>query len=167
MCSIVFVIYRALKWCSYNLDYLTQQLLRSLRTAAEKRLRFRGVSLAQQLTAKRDIFVRLRLVCAVYTIVFAVTVTMSTFLTEYAWARALAGELPEVVAFAALGLIFRLRDFGPYERIEVIHPKESSVLVLLPFSNLKCPIREKFVLGDPEESLAEYSDDDDYEDDKT
>ncbi|XP_022097771.1 uncharacterized protein LOC110983113 [Acanthaster planci] len=167
VCSIVFVIYRALKWCTYNLDYLTQQVLRSLHTAAEKRLRFRGVSIAKQLTEKRNIFVRLRLVCAIYTIVFAVTVTMSTFLTEYAWARTLAAELPEVAAFAALGLIFRLRDFGPFERIEVIQPKESSVLMLLPFSSKKCPIRQKIVLGDPVESSTEYSDDDGYEDDKT
>ncbi|XP_038071241.1 uncharacterized protein LOC119740113 [Patiria miniata] len=167
VCSIIFVIYRALKWCSYNLDYLTRQLLRSMRYIQEKRLRFRGVSILKQLAEKRNIFVRLRLVCAIYTIVFAVVVTMSTFLTEYAWARTLASELPEIAVFTSLGLIFRLRDFGPFENIEVIQPKENAVIVLLPFPSRRWPWQQKIALGEPTESSTDYSDDDDYEDDKT
>ncbi len=152
MCSIVFVIYRALKWCSCNLDSLHRQLIMTTQFIMQKEVKFTDISLLTQLMQKRLIYLRLRLVCAVFTMVFAVVATMSTFLAEFEWVETLAYEIPELIVYFCLGMIFRLRDFGPYENIEVITPKERSVIFMLPHPDVRWPMRQRLVLGSPMET---------------
>ncbi|XP_071793592.1 uncharacterized protein [Asterias amurensis] len=166
VCSIVFVIYRTVKWSTYNMLYLTRQILRNSRYIQEKHLRFNNVSITKQLTEKRNIFIRLRFICTFYTIVFAMVITMSTFLTEYAWAQTIAYELPELMVFIGLGLIFRLRDFAPFENIKVILPKENSVIILLPFPHEMWPKRQKLALGKPINQSSDFTEEDQCDEDK-
>ncbi|XP_072177539.1 uncharacterized protein [Diadema setosum] len=150
VCSIVFVIYRALKWCSYNVELINRQMLITTTIMRQKEITFRdGMGFKEQCIKKRDIFLRLRLVCAVYTMVFAIVTTMATFLSEYAWVREITFEVPEILVFTALGIIFRLRDFSAYENIEIIIPQEKSSVMFLPYPDMHWPKRQKIMMAIP------------------
>ena len=161
VCSIVFVIYRALKWCSYNIELINKHILYIQAMTQQKGIRFRdGFGFKEQLMKKRDIYIRLRLVCAVYTMVFAIVTTMATFLTEYAWVRELTFEVPEVLVFTALGITFRLRDFRRYENIEIIVPREKSVVMFLPYPDMYWPKRQKIAVAIPLQPVEDSTCDD-------
>ena len=119
-----------------------------------------GFGFKEQLMKKRDIYIRLRLVCAVYTMVFAIVTTMATFLTEYAWVRELTFEVPEVLVFTALGITFRLRDFRRYENIEIIVPREKSVVMFLPYPDMYWPKRQKIAVAIPLQPVEDSTCDD-------
>ncbi len=44
---------------------------------------------------------------------------MATFLHEYTYIRALTFEIPELLVYVAIGFLFRLRNFEPFEQIEL------------------------------------------------
>lgn len=150
------MIYRALKWCSYNIELINRQIIITQAIMTQKEITFRdGMGFKEQLLKKRDIYLRLRLVCAVYTMVFAIVTTMATFLTEFAWVKEVTFEVPEILVFTALGLIFRLRDFGVYENIEIIVPRERSAVMFLPYPDMHWPKRQKIMMAFPLQPVEE------------
>ncbi|PIK55457.1 hypothetical protein BSL78_07617 [Apostichopus japonicus] len=154
VCSIVFVIYRALKWCSFNLDVLNKQLLAVHQLVIQKEVKFKDLGFEDQLIEKRDIYIKLRMVIAMYTMVFAIITTMSTFLSEYMYVKTLSFEIPEFLVYASVGYIFKLGDFSRFENIEVMVPQENSVIIFLPHPDQKWPKRQKLVLGRPLEDVS-------------
>ena len=64
--------------------------------------------------------------------VYAIARTLATFLQEYSYIRALTFELPELLVYLAIGFLFRLRNFEPYENIELVPPRENVVVFELP-----------------------------------
>lgn len=154
VCSIVFVIYRALKWCSFNLDILNKQLLAVHQLVIQKELKFQDLGFEDQLIEKRDIYIKLRMVIAMYTMVFAIITTMSTFLSEYMYVKVLSFEIPEFLVYASVGYIFKLGDFSRFENIEVVVPQENSVIIFLPYPVENWPKRQKLVLGIPLENAS-------------
>ncbi|KAJ8025473.1 hypothetical protein HOLleu_33041 [Holothuria leucospilota] len=154
VCSIVFVIYRALKWCSFNLDVLNKQLLAVHQMVIQKEVKFKDLGFEDQLVEKRDIYIKLRMVIAMYTMVFAIITTMSTFLSEYMYVKTLSFEIPELLVYASIGYIFKLGDFSRFENIEVVIPQENSVVIFLPYPNENWPKRQKLVLGMPLEDVS-------------
>ena len=64
--------------------------------------------------------------------VYAIAVTLATFLHEFTYIRALTYEIPELLVYVSIGLIFRLRNFEPYECIELVPPRENVVVIELP-----------------------------------
>lgn len=154
VCSIVFVIYRALKWCSFNLDVLNKQLLAVHQLVIQKEVKFKDLGFEDQLIEKRDIYIKLRMVIAMYTMVFAIITTMSTFLSEYMYVKTLSFEIPEFLVYASVGYIFKLGDFSRFENIEVMVPQENSVIIFLPHPDQKWPKRQKLVLGMPLEDVS-------------
>ena len=51
--------------------------------------------------------------------VYAIARTLATFLHEYTYIRALTFEIPELLVYVAIGFLFRLRNFEPFETIEL------------------------------------------------
>ena len=51
--------------------------------------------------------------------VYAIARALATFLHEYTYIRALTFEIPELQVYVAIGFLFRLRNFEPFETIEL------------------------------------------------
>ncbi len=64
--------------------------------------------------------------------VYAIARTLSAFLHEYTYIRALAFEIPELLVYVATGWLLRLRNFEPFETIEL--SKASFLCVFYLFS---------------------------------
>ena len=50
---------------------------------------------------------------------YAIARTLATFLHDYTYIRALTFEIPELLVYIAIGFLFRLRNFEPFETIEL------------------------------------------------
>ncbi len=51
--------------------------------------------------------------------VYAIARTLATFLHEFTYIQALTFEIPEFLVYVAIGILFRLRNFEPFETIEL------------------------------------------------
>ncbi|XP_077862396.1 uncharacterized protein LOC144344197 [Saccoglossus kowalevskii] len=150
VCSVVFIMYRSLKWCSYNIEHLRRQLLEAQSFVNRMELKYLGqITVQDQLKQKLGMYVKLRLVCTTYAMLYAVIVTLATFLSEYTWIKALTFEIPELAVYFAIGFIFRLHNFSQYENIRVTAPKESSVVFILPQGENTPGMRRRVMLGHP------------------
>jgi hypothetical protein len=96
-------------------------------------LRYKGiVTLDTQLMQKLNIYKKFRVVCATFSMIYAIAITLATFLHEYTDIKALTFEIPKLLVYTSIGVIFRLRNFEPYENIELVPPKENVVVIELP-----------------------------------
>ncbi|XP_077992077.1 uncharacterized protein LOC144446197 [Glandiceps talaboti] len=150
VCSVVFIMYRSLKWCSYNIEHLRRQLAEAQSFVSRMELKYLGqITVQDQLKEKLGMYIKLRLVCTTYAMLYAVIVTLATFLSEYTWIKALTFEIPELAVYFAIGFIFRLHNFSQYENIRVTAPKETSVVFILPHGDYSAGMRRRVVLGHP------------------
>ncbi|XP_070539912.1 uncharacterized protein [Ptychodera flava] len=149
VCSVVFIMYRSLKWCSYNIEHLRRQLAEAQSFVNRMELKYLGqITVQDQLKEKLGMYVKLRLVCTTYAMLYAVIVTLATFLSEYTWIKTLTFEIPELAVYFAIGFIFRLHNFSQYENIRVTAPKETSVVFILPH-DYTVGTRKRVLLGHP------------------
>ena len=133
VCCVVFMMYKTLKWSSHNIELLRRRRRKIRRFIARHNLRYKGsVTIDIQLCQKLNIYHRFRIICASFSMVYAIARTLATFLQEYSYIRALTFELPELLVYLAIGFLFRLRNFEPYENIELVPPRENVVVFELP-----------------------------------
>ncbi len=127
------MMYKTLKWSSHNIELLRRRRRKIRRFIGHHSLRYKGsVTIDMQLCAKLNIYHRFRIVCATFSMVYAIARTLATFLYEYTYIRALTFEIPELLVYIAIGFLFRLRNFEPYEMIELVPPRENVVVFELP-----------------------------------
>ena len=134
VCCVVFMMYKTLKWCSYNIELLRRRRRKIRRLISRNNLHYKegGATIDMQLQQKLQIFMHFRIVCATFSMVYAIAETLATFLTEFTFIQALTIEIPELLVYISIGFIFRLRNFEPYENIELVPPKENVVVFELP-----------------------------------
>ncbi|XP_014669188.1 PREDICTED: uncharacterized protein LOC106810379 [Priapulus caudatus] len=150
ICCVVFLTYKTLKCCSLNIEYIQRRRRKFRHFVNRCNLHYRTkTTVDDQLLHKVALFTRFRFVCAAFSLVFSLVVTLAMFLSEYAYVQALTYEVPKLMAYVAIGVIFRLRNFGPFEHIEVAPPKESVIVFLLPEVALG-QLRPEVILGVPE-----------------
>ena len=126
-------MYKTLKWSSHNIELLRRRRRKIRRFIARHNLRYKGgATIDQQLQEKLLIFQRFRIICSLFSMVYAIVYTSSTFLSEYKCIQALTFEIPELLVYISLGFLFRLRDFESYENIELVPPRENVVIFELP-----------------------------------
>lgn len=127
------MMYKTLKWSSHNIELLRRRRRKIRRFIARHNLRYKGsVTIDKQLCQKLNIYHKFRIICASFSMVYAIARTLATFLHEYSYIRALTFELPELLVYLAIGFLFRLRNFEPYENIELVPPRENVVVFELP-----------------------------------
>ena len=133
MCCVVLIMYKTLKWSSHNIDLLRRRRRKMRRFISRHNLRYKGiVTLDAQLMQKLYIYQKFRVVCATFSMIYAIVTTLATFLHEYTDIKALTIEIPKLLVYMSIGVIFRLRNFEPYENIELVPPKENVVVIELP-----------------------------------
>lgn len=126
-------MYNTLKWSSQHIELLRRRRRKIRRFITRHNLRYKGsVSIDLQLYQKLNIYHRFRIICATFSMVYAIARTLATFLHEYTYIRALTFEIPELLVYVAIGFLFRLRNFEPYESIELVPPRENVVVFELP-----------------------------------
>ena len=127
------MMYKTLKWSSHNLELLRRRRRKIRRFISRHNLRYTGgVTIDQQLCHKLAVYRRFRVVCVMFSMAYAVAVTLATFLGEFAYVRALTFEVPELLVYVSIGVIFRLRNFEPFDHIELVPPRENVVVLELP-----------------------------------
>ena len=127
------MMYKTLKWCSYNIELLRRRRRKIHRFIARHNLHYKGqVTIDMQLCIKLEIYLRFRIICATFSMVYAISVTLATFLQEFTFVRSLTFEIPELLVYISIGLMFRLRNFEKFENIELVPSKESMVVIELP-----------------------------------
>ena len=127
------MMYKTLKWSSHNIELLRRRRRKIRRFITRHNLRYKGVAtIDMQLCHKLHIYHRFRIICAAFSLVYAIAVTLSTFLQEFTYVRALTFEIPELLVYVSIGFIFRLRNFEPYEHIELVPPRENVIVMELP-----------------------------------
>ncbi|XP_033125430.1 protein GPR107-like [Anneissia japonica] len=144
---IVFTIYRALKWSSESIELLQRQITITRHLVSVKEIYFEGNSPEAPLLKKLRIYSRLRQLIAVYTITYAVIITVASFLSQFTWVRTMLFEIPEFVVYVTLGYIFYLRDFSRYESASLELFQDNTVVMLLPSPNQKWPQKQTLMLG--------------------
>ncbi|XP_071948579.1 uncharacterized protein [Antedon mediterranea] len=144
---IIFTIYRALKWSSESIEILQRQITITRHLVSIKEIYFEGNSPEAPLLKKLRIYTRLRQLVALYTITYAVIITIGSFLSQYTWVRTIIFEIPEVLVYIALGFIFYLRDFSRYETASLELFQDNTVVMLLPSPNHKWPQKQTLMLG--------------------
>ena len=82
-----------------------------------------------QLSHKETLYKRFRIISASFCILYAVAITLATFLQEFAYIRTLAFEIPELTVFVCIGYIYRLRNFTEYEKVSLYPPRETFVVI--------------------------------------
>ena len=142
-------MYKTLKWTSSNIELLRRRRRKIRRFINRHSLHHTGsVTIDMQLYNKLDIYHKFRIICATFSMTYAITVTLSTFLHEYEFIRVLVAEVPELVVYVAIGLLFRLRNFEPYNNIQLVPPKENVVVLELPDVCYGL-VDPEFILGSP------------------
>ena len=128
------MMYKTLKWSSHNIELMRRRRRKIRRFIARHNLRYANgsVTLDHQLCHKLAIYHKFRIVCVMFSMAYALAVTLATFLTEFSYIRALTFELPELLVYVSVGLLFRLRNFEPYQHIELVPPRENVIILELP-----------------------------------
>lgn len=133
VCCVVFIMYKTLKWSSHNIELLRRRRRKIRRFITKHQLHHAGwVTVDMQLRRKLDVFRYFRIVCATFSMVYSIAVTLATFLHEYMYIKALAFEISELMVYVSIGVIFRLRNFEAYEHIELVPPRENVIILELP-----------------------------------
>ncbi|XP_078587317.1 uncharacterized protein LOC144868683 [Branchiostoma floridae x Branchiostoma japonicum] len=133
VCCVVFVMYRALKWCSYNMEVLRRRQAKTFNYIRRLNLEYKTeITLHDQIHKKFELYNNFRMVSAAFSMLYAIVVTLGTFLSEFTWVQVLTFEVPELLVYLAIGIIFRLQDFGKYDNVEMISHQENYAAVVLP-----------------------------------
>ena len=130
VCCCLFMVYKALKWSTSNID----SLLKQQQQVSSYIIRL-GLSYISDCTvddlqmAKINLYRNFRSFMIMWAVVGVIGIAAVVFLTEETWIRALALEIPELVIISGVLVLFRLRSFARYRGIK-LKARESDYTVL-------------------------------------
>lgn len=153
VCCCLFMLYKALKWATSNIDSLLKQ--RQQMSSYILRLGLSYVSectVGDLLLAKINMYRKFRSFVIMWAVVSVIGIAAVLFLTEHTWIRALAIEVPEVVIVSGVLILFRLRSFEWYRSIKLKVPESDYTVVYGPAGRKShypvVYLAEKVVQGD-------------------
>ena len=130
------MMYKSLKWCTYNIILLRRFLERLKRMISEmKFVQMTSITPADQARAKLNILLRLRHISAIFSVSFAAAITLTSLLYQLLWIQALFFEIPKAFLYIAVAYFCRLRNFAPYNEITLAIPSIEYDLIFMPQSS--------------------------------
>ncbi|EDV20059.1 uncharacterized protein TRIADDRAFT_61519 [Trichoplax adhaerens] len=134
-CAVV-MMYKALKWCTYNIMLLRQFSERLKCMVSEVKLvHMTHVTPQDQIAAKLNILLRLRHICAIFSVMFAAAITLTSLLYQLLWIQALFFEIPKTFLYTCIAYLCRLRNFAPYNEITLAIPSMDYNIIYTPRSS--------------------------------
>lgn len=131
-CCVV-MMYKALKWCTYNIILLRRFLERLKLMISEMKLtHMTPVTPVDQIRAKLNILLRLKHLCAIFSVAFAAAITLTSLLYQALWIQALFFEIPKTFLYICIAYFCRLRNFAPYNEITLAIPSIEYDIIFMP-----------------------------------
>lgn len=133
LCCLVLLIYQIWKWTDANMRHLRRCRRRVRRLMQRFNLVCPGsITVETQLHRKLVMLRHFRVTCIVYYLCFTVAYSLYTTLPQHRYYTTIIYEAVDFLVYIDIGLLFRLRDFGKFDNIELVQPKEDIVLLELP-----------------------------------